>query len=369
MSSFGRNLSGVVESLSYANPTLTLIQSAGNSPLTATIPAGISGSGNINYVPRFIGPSQLGNSNIIDFGSAVLVGVQTIVNSGTLNQNARIFGNKIGFSRISDGAEVVYLYKNTDLGTEGTANIWGYDGIQFRTQGPESVKVVITGIGRSGFGTLSPATTVHIDSAGYSLIAGYAAGNRRVTIGIDASGEPSIQATLENGTPRQLNLNPNGGPVLIGTFVNSGYLLDVNGTARVSGSLYVSSTIASVASIVLNASGRTTNFQDLIRAINAGSDFLATIEGSSGGGRFTGSSAYASVLGTNNLTDLQFGTNNIVRFTINPTGAATFSSSVDIIGQLSIGNPVNFTGPDVNTHKVEIAIGGVTYYLLATLNP
>jgi hypothetical protein len=65
------------------------------------------------------------------------------INNGTANQNTKIFGNKVGMSRTSDAAEVVYFSKNTDLGAEGTANINGYDGIQFRTQGAESVKMTI----------------------------------------------------------------------------------------------------------------------------------------------------------------------------------------------------------------------------------
>jgi uncharacterized protein YaiE (UPF0345 family) len=77
-------------------------------------------------------------------------GVSTF-NSGTLNQNTQIFGNKVGMSRTSDGAEVVYFSKNTDLGTEGTANINGYDGIQFRTQGAESVKMTIKSNGEAVF--------------------------------------------------------------------------------------------------------------------------------------------------------------------------------------------------------------------------
>jgi hypothetical protein len=77
------------------------------------------------------------------FSSSVTTGGQILVNTGTANQNTKIFGNKVGMSRTSDGAEVVYFSKNTDLGAEGTANINGYDGIQFRTQGAESVKMTI----------------------------------------------------------------------------------------------------------------------------------------------------------------------------------------------------------------------------------
>ena len=90
-----------------------------------------------------------------------------------------------------------------------------------------------------------------------------------------------------------------------------------------------SGTINSTSAIVVNASGRATSFQDLVRGINTSGDFLLTVEGSAAGTRFTGSTAYASVLGTNTSTDLQFGTNNIVRLTLNSTA---LTSTVPISG-------------------------------------
>ncbi|MDO8995556.1 MAG: hypothetical protein Q7U77_02940 [Sediminibacterium sp.] len=90
-----------------------------------------------------------------------------------------------------------------------------------------------------------------------------------------------------------------------------------------------SGAVNSTSAFVVNASGRTTNFQDLIRAINTSGDFLLTVEGSAAGTRFTGSTAYASVLGTNTSTDLQFGTNNIVRVTLN---SSALTSTVPISG-------------------------------------
>ena len=57
---------------------------------------------------------------------------------------------------------------------------------------------------------------------------------------------------------------------------------------------------------------------------------------------------------------LVFGTNNTERFRIASTGAATFTSSVDI------GNSVAAAVAAPSTHKVAILIGGVQYYLLAS---
>lgn len=57
---------------------------------------------------------------------------------------------------------------------------------------------------------------------------------------------------------------------------------------------------------------------------------------------------------------LIFQTANLDRLTIDGSGAATFSSSI------AIGNAVTTSTNTPSTHKVEIVIGGVTYYLLAT---
>ena len=106
----------------------------------------VTGTGTTNYLPKFTGTSTIGNSIVSDNGSRILI------NTGTTNQNTTINASKIAMSRTSDGAEVVYFSKNTDLGTEGTANINGYDGIQFRTQGAESVKATLNASGNLGLG-------------------------------------------------------------------------------------------------------------------------------------------------------------------------------------------------------------------------
>lgn len=113
------------------------------------------------------------------------------------------------------------------------------------------------------------------------------------------------------------------------TSLISGTYLPLSG-GTLTGTLGMSGVdISSSSAVVLNASGRAANFQDLIRAINTSGDFLLTLEGSAAGARFTGSTAYASVLGTNTATDLQFGTNNIVRLTLN---SSALTSTVPING-------------------------------------
>lgn len=137
MSSFGRftqALGGVVETLSYASPTLTLTQSVGTSPLTTTISGGgISGSGTTGTLPKWTGSTSLGNSALVESASYI-----------------------------------------------------------------------------------QSSKRIEADDAGYGLVAFSSAGNRQVNIGIN-TGEPAIQATLLNGTARQISINPNGGNTFIGS--------------------------------------------------------------------------------------------------------------------------------------------------------
>lgn len=112
----------------------------------------------------------LGNDSVLALSTA-RVGIGTTspssafkltVNSGS-NVNSFLNGDKISFSRTSDNAtDVAYLSRTNDLGVNGTANIHGYDGIQFRTQGPESVKATITSAGNVGIGTSSPSGKLNV---------------------------------------------------------------------------------------------------------------------------------------------------------------------------------------------------------------
>ena len=83
MSSFGRftqALGGVVETLTYASPLLTLTQSVGTSPLTATIPSGgISGSGTSGFIPKWTASNIIGDSIISDNGTtANILGISRV---------------------------------------------------------------------------------------------------------------------------------------------------------------------------------------------------------------------------------------------------------------------------------------------------
>ena len=61
--------------------------------------------------------------------------------------------------------------------------------------------------------------------------------------------------------------------------------------------------------------------------VNTGAAMYLGIERSTGQGLFTGSSAYATVFGSNNATNLQFGTNGIIRATITSGGNVGIGTS------------------------------------------
>lgn len=75
------------------------------------------------------------------------------------------------------------------------------------------------------------------------------------------------------------------------------------------------------------------------------------LEGSAAGARFTGTEAYATLVGTVSAKSLQFATNNAVALTIASTGAATFSSTITVNATGSVFS----AGTDAST---TVTIGG-----------
>jgi len=130
------------------------------------------------------------------------------------------------------------------------------------------------------------------------------------------------------------------GNVLIGTTTDAGYKLDVNGTARVQGDLTISGTGSGIT--FDNPTGQS----DGLTFKSSGTNVWSINKGAGDG--------------SENYNFYNFGRNSTDFSLNNSTGVATFA------GRVNIGNPVAAAVAVASTHKVEISIGGVTYYLLAT---
>ena len=95
--------------------------------------------------------------------------------------------------------------------------------------------------------------------------------------------------------------------------------------------------------------------------------FSGSITTTNGGVNYGGANTY--VFGDN--SDLYLGTSGNSRIKITSSGLVGIGTTspaykLDVNGAIAIGNTVTASVATLSTHKVEIVIGGVTYYLLAT---
>jgi hypothetical protein len=214
-----------------------------NFTITNTAPSSggtITGGGTTNYLSKWTSGSALGNSLVFDNGTNVGIGTATpakklhikggdddvlFLDNGGQRYTTQYFAN-------NGTTKALLAWDNTNsLYSIGSAVASDFN---FLTANAERMR--ITNAGNVGIGTTAPATRLHVDGSGHALVVSNDTGNRRVYIGTDSTGEPSIQATLSNGTARQLNINPDGGNVGIGTTSPDKKLVvtgDGTGTAKI----------------------------------------------------------------------------------------------------------------------------------------
>jgi hypothetical protein len=135
------------------------------------------------------------------------------------------------------------------------------------------------------------------------------------------------------------------GNVLIGTATDGPYKLDVNGAAIVSNGLTALSSSLTAPNIALNGfyastNGNVNNYNGIV---------------------FQGVS----------ITDMYFGRgvgsdDLVIHTNAGETARFRANGGADFAGAVAINNPVAAAIAVTSTHKVEIVIGGVTYYLLAS---
>lgn len=148
-------------------------------------------------------------------------------------------------------------------------------------------------------------------------------------------------------------LNPAGSSTIIAVPTGTLNLL-LSGNLTSSGSL--TSTIAG-GQFVADISGGTNNL--FMNISNSGTQALIGIESSVGATVFTGTSAYATVLGNSGAKSVQFATNNAARVTIHASGGMSVGNVVDP-GATNVSTAGQFLGTRTNPTTPQFAFVGAT---------
>jgi hypothetical protein len=172
-----------------------------------------------------------------------------------------------------------------------------------------------------------------------------------------------------------VTMNPGGlfvsssGLVGIGNVVPA-YTLDVSGTGRFTSTLNFDGT-ANDGKLISSTTAATT--YKWLYITNTGGSLTLGIERSTTGGLFTGTTAYATTLGSNNATDLQFATNATVRATITSAGNVGIGTSspgyrLEVLGDGTGAGElaVKGTGTDLGIALNNTGTGGKSWRILST---
>ena len=292
--------------------TYTFPSATGTIALTSDIPSltgyvNTSGTPTTNYLPKFTGTSTIGNSNLINDGSGNL-GLGVTPNTWTLGKAIQIGAlnglNLFGGSGVAQIGNNVYYNGGYFYGANGTATIYTFDGgghvWSVAPSGAANAAITFTQAmtllanGNLLLGTTSAQSGTRLQVAGVMDV--WSSTNTLLRLNHDGS-RGTIE-TFTGGAYGPTSINANGGNVLIGTTTDAGYKLDVNGTGRFSNTLEIT----------------------LPSGVNGQIIRMNRSAGAYGWG--IGIDASAS-----NFNFYNNGGTSVAN--ISPTGAATFSSSVD----------------------------------------
>jgi hypothetical protein len=275
-------------------------------------------SGTANTVAKFTTSTTIGNSQIIDDGARVGIGVTPTINKlevgGSLTVGVGSTGNTdIRFDNTTNG-KIHYVFSdstNGELGIESGASV----GIKFNTNGPNT-KMVLTSAGNLEFiGTATGLAGSYFSNDNSSL-------KIHSTFGGGTTKDLILQSGGSPGAP-QLILKA-GGNVLIGTPTDAGFKLDVNGTTIFRGTSIVRSAGGYSSGLIIeNTNTSANNFSVL--TLQANTDGFPIIEFKEGNNqKWQIYNDYSN--DSLNLYKWVGVAGNVL--TLSSTGAATFSSSV-----------------------------------------
>jgi hypothetical protein len=293
----------------------------------------------INKLTKWNGSNVITESIIYDDGTNI--GIGTTSPSRTLH----VLGQAgIGTVLKLEGASgtTTYLQLAYNGATNAQSGYISYDSsanMGFFTN--DSQKAVITSAGSVGIGTNAPGYQLAVSNGGAAGIEfGALNGNFGEIYTYNRSTAAFIQLRL-NGSTIALN-DATAGNVLIGTTTDAGYKLDVNGAARIVGTLTgAGATFSSIITAGGFVSQGVPNGIEIIGPVGSPAYGVTDQSVNNGGKRWR--FGYTGAIGGFGSFDFYNQTDNITALTLASTGAATFSSTVTATNFIGAGTGLTGT--------------------------